>query len=160
MTTQDKMFELAKKMMELTAEFSKAARAVQLDTTISPAERHWLVDEAIDVASAALKDVREDNSQFLEDQVEHGTVVVPSRTVCGLPLEGKTYKAVEKSTYSVLNKDSVIGWAAVLQAAAKVNPSIIQQRITDSKVTPAFLKECQGLVGFTSKISWSITKIK
>lgn len=162
MTTVEALFETAKKLMELQSAFAQQITAVENDETVPKARAHMLIGEAINLASGAYDDMKEGNKLFLEEMVEKGSYTYTNEYISGVQVEGKTYTAKPVKGYELLNKDDPKVWAMVLAAAAKNNPEVIQKRITDSKVTEQFLKDCGGCVAVKTSdaFTWSVTKTK
>lgn len=162
MTKAEQMFETAKKLMELQGQFLSECRDVQHDQTIERAEAHMLVDAAVKLCSSMFEVMAGENKQYLEELVEKGSYSYKDQYIAGVTIEGRSYATKEVKGFELLNKEDPKVWAHVLAAAAKNNPEVIQKRITDSKVTEQFLKDCDGFVAVkaTGAYNWSVTKTK
>lgn len=162
MTKAEELFETAKKLMELQSVFAQQITALENDAETPKAQAHMFISEAISLASSFYDKLKEGNKLYLEEMVDKGNYTYENVYIAGVQVEGKTYVAKPVKGYELLNKEDPKVWALVLAAAAKNNPEVIQKRITDSKVTEQFLKDCGGLVAEKSSdaYTWSVTKTK
>lgn len=162
MTKAEQLIETAKQLMALQATFAQQVTALENDEETPKAQAHMIIGEAISLASSLYESLKEGNKLFLEEMVEKGNYSYPSMKIAGVDIEGKTYTTKEVKGFELLNKEDPKVWAHVLAAAAKNNPEVIQKRITDSKVTEGFLRDCDGFVAVkaTGAYNWSVTKTK
>lgn len=162
MTKAEQLIETAKQLMALQATFAQQVTALENDEETPKAMAHMIIGEAISLASSLYEDLKEGNKRFLEEMVDKGDYTYKSVYVAGVEIEGKSYTTKPVKGFELLNKDDPKAWAHVLIAAAKNNPEVIQKRITDSKVTEQFLKDCDGMVAIkdTDAYTWSVTKTK
>lgn len=158
--SKEVLFETARKLMAMQSELQQAITALECDMSLEPAEKHTLIDAALDLCSSMFNKMKDSNKQYLEEMVPEGMHRVKGQYIAGVKVEGRTYEqVVTKAGYAILNKGDNKSWAAILLAASQTTPDVIQARITDSKVTEKFLTACAGLVGFKeSSYSWSVKK--
>lgn len=162
MTKAEALFETAKQLMALQSTFAQQITDLENDAATPKAQAHMFIAEAISLASGFYDKLKEGNKLYLEEMVDKGDYTYTNTYIAGCVIEGKTYTAKPVKGYELLNKEDPKVWALVLAAAAKNNPEVIQKRITDSKVTEQFLKDCGGLVAekTSDAYTWSVTKTK
>lgn len=152
--SNQKMFDLAAKMMEMAAELSQEVNKLQ--AAAPTAQTHYDIDCALGLVSGIIEKAKKGNSQFLAEMVEHKSVNVVGCNHKGLMFDDKSYTLTKRDVVEVLN-DSPAVRKFILQQIAEVDVSAIQWRLTPSKFKTKLLEACAGTVNIKKETAWSIT---